>query len=292
MTCYFSPEAQIILHEGRTAVQLKCRALQEKYFIRKYKTDRGREYAHHGFCRRLDELARAIDFVFTLLPPELEKIPENEDAVAATMLIQSFFLNASGCLDNLAWIWVFETHLRGKDDGALDPKWVGLGPSYWYVRNSFSKAFRKHLKNRKRWFNHLDEFRNSAAHRIPLYVPPYIVSENNAETHAKLEVECIDAMRQGDSQKYDRLRNKQKALGTFRPWMNHSLSEKSPTVVFHYQLLQDYETIDEFGQKLLVELDSFEEKHRKHETVLDVAVSMLRKLLALVTQLVRGHSKR
>jgi len=141
-----------------------------------------------------------------------------------------------------------------------------LGPSYWYLRNSFSKAFRKHLKSRKRWFRHVDEFRNSAAHRIPLYIPPYIVSEDNAEMHAKLDSECIEAMRQGDNEKYDQLREEQKALGKFRPWMNHSLTEKSPTVVFHYQLLQDYETIEQFGKKMLAELDRFELRSRAAAT--------------------------
>jgi hypothetical protein len=260
MACYFSPEAQITLLEGRAAVQLKYRDLQTKYMSRKYKTDRGREYAHHGFCRRLDELARAIEFVFNLLPPGLDEIPESGDVVAATMLIQSFFLNASGCLDNLAWTWVFETGLRFKDGKELDPKSVGLGPANWFVRKSFSRPFRKHLNSRKRWFAHLDEFRDSAAHRIPLYIPPYIVSEADARKHAQLDAACIEAMRQGENEKYEQLRAEQKALGTFRPWMNHSLTEKSPTVVFHYQLLQDYETIHEFGQKILAELDLFERK--------------------------------
>jgi hypothetical protein len=258
MASYFSPEAQITLLEGHAAVQLEFRTLQAKYMSRNYKTDRGREYANHGFCRRLDESARAIDFVFTLLPPELDEIPDTENVVAATMFVQSFFLNSSGCLDNLAWIWVFETGLRYKNGNELDPKAVGLGPRYWFVRNSFSKPFRKHLKNRKPWFTHIDEFRDSAVHGIPLYIPPYIVSEAHVQRHAELDAACIEAMRQGESEKYDELREEQKTLGTFRPWMSHSLTEDSPTVVFHYQLLQDYETIHEFGEKMLTELDLFE----------------------------------
>jgi hypothetical protein len=31
-------------------------------------------YAHHGFCRRLDELSRAIEFVFDILPPTFSEI--------------------------------------------------------------------------------------------------------------------------------------------------------------------------------------------------------------------------
>jgi hypothetical protein len=38
-----------------------------------------------------------------------------------------------------------------------------------------------------------------------------------------------------------------KALGRFRPWMIHSTYDQSPTVVFHFPLLQDYITVDEYG---------------------------------------------
>lgn len=260
MASYFNPEQQISLEEGRLAVQLKHRELQAKYLAREYKADRGREYAHHGFCRRLNELSRAINFVFELLPPEQNEIPDIENVVAATMLIQSFFLNASGCLDNLAWIWVFETDLKSSNGKPVDQKSVGLGPRYWYVRKSFSKSFQKHLKSCKRWFAHLEEFRDTAAHRIPLYIPPYIIGDADADKHAQLEIDAAQALQQNNNEKYDQLRAEQKALGIFKPWMNHSLTEKSPTVVFHQQLLDDYETIDEFGQKILQELTIFDKK--------------------------------
>lgn len=220
-----------------------------------------------GFCRRLDELARAINFVFNVLPPEQEDIPDTDNVVAATMLIQSFFINVSGCLDNLAWIWVFETGLRGKDGNELDAKWVGLGESYWYVCRSFSKPFRKHLSSRRAWFHHLAEFRDTAAHRIPLYIPPYIISEGNTAKYNLLSQECTAAIQQGNFEKYDELRAQQTALGRYRPWVMHSPTEKSPTAVFHYQLLQDYATIDEFGRKMLVELDRFAGSERKRENL-------------------------
>jgi len=41
------------------------------------------------------------------------------------------------------------------------------------------------------------------------------------------------------------------ALGRFRPWMIHSTYDQSPTVVFHFPLLQDYITVDEYGWTML-----------------------------------------
>jgi uncharacterized protein YydD (DUF2326 family) len=64
-----------------------------------------------------------------------------------------------------------------------------------------------------------------------------------------------EALQRGDFEEYDRLQSKQKEFVLFRPWMTHSQYESAPTVVFHEQLLQDYATIDEFGRRMLEELD-------------------------------------
>src|ERR1700693_5825704 len=98
MACFFSAEDIATLHEGRDTVPQQFRELQERFYKRTYRSDRGREYAVQGFCRRLDELRRAVDYVFTLVPPELEDIPDTDDVVTATMFIQSSFINVSGCL--------------------------------------------------------------------------------------------------------------------------------------------------------------------------------------------------
>lgn len=258
MAGYFSTDDIAQLRQGRQEVQRQFRNLQERYVVRKYTSERAREHAQQGFCRRLDTLARAVDLVFEILPPDREDIPDTDDVVVATMLIQSFVLNASGCLDNLAWIWVYETGLKDKDGKELDPKWVGLGENYWYVRSSFTKPFRKFLRSRKAWLRHLSQFRDSLAHRIPLYIPPYIVSEQSIAAYNKLARESIEAMQRGDRAEYDRLRTEQKKLGRFLPWMTHSQVEGAPTAVFHWQLLQDYVTIDEFGREMLGELDRFD----------------------------------
>ncbi len=262
MTDYFSAADIAALEQGRNEVQRQFAELRELYFLRTYQTERAREYASHGFCRRLDTLVHAINFVFELLPPGRVDIPDNDDVVAATICIQSFVFNALGCLDNLAWIWVHEKGLKGEDGKELKNDWVGLGPRYRYVRKSFSSEFRAYLKKRKEWFGHLTGFRDSLAHRIPLYIPPYIVGSESMDQYERLESDSFEALKRGDHQEYDRLRSEQKKLGHFRPWMTHSQFEKAPTAVFHWQLLQDYVTIDEFGREMLEELDRLEKSRQ------------------------------
>ena len=159
-----------------------------------------------------------------------------------------------GCLDNLAWIWVYEKDVKKEDGNELDPKWVGLGKGNTQVRSSFSKEFVAYLDNHQEWFDHIKDFRDSLAHRIPLYIPPYIVTPETVDDYKRLEQASSEALQRADFKKYDRLQSEQKKFGRFRPWMTHSRNGRAPSIVFHLQLLADYLTIDEFGRTMLEQL--------------------------------------
>jgi hypothetical protein len=66
------------------------------------------------------------DTVFELLSPDLDQIPEVVTVMAATARIQNFIMNAFGCLENLAWIWVLEKNARGKGGAELGRYDIGL----------------------------------------------------------------------------------------------------------------------------------------------------------------------
>ena len=163
----------------------------------------------------------------------------------------------------LAGMWVHETEFKDKKGNAVNPKSVGLGEGYWYLRKQFTKPFQKYLRSRKDWFRHLTEFRDTLAHRVPLYVPPYVIPDAKADEYKKLAAAALATAKWKDGRKaaaeYERLKSEQMNLGVFRPWMTRSLTEKSPQAAFHYQLLQDFVTIDEFGREMLEELDRMEE---------------------------------
>jgi len=64
-----------------------------------------------------------------------------------------------------------------------------------------------------------------------------------------------EAVNQQDFVEHDRLSAEQKALVEFRPYMTHSFEEKADIVVFHPQLIADFNTIEELGREMLEELD-------------------------------------
>jgi len=77
------------------------------------------------------------------------------------------------------------------------------------------------------------------------------------EEHDELVRKMAEAI--DDSQEYDRLDAVLKALVTFRPCMTHSFGENAKTVVFHVQLLTDFNTVEELGRKMLQELEGISE---------------------------------
>ncbi len=90
-------------------------------------------------------------------------------------------MNVFGALDNLAWIWVSEKPLK------VARRQIGLGPKCEFVRASFSDEMRDYLTGLGDWFDHIIDFRDALAHRIPLYIPPYIVSQDNDAKYQALE---------------------------------------------------------------------------------------------------------
>ncbi|MEJ0076839.1 MAG: hypothetical protein WDO17_15585 [Alphaproteobacteria bacterium] len=253
MANYFTAERIAELNAGHAEVYRQFRDLQERFVLRTYKSERGAEHAKHGLCRRLDTLVRTIDQVYELLPLEQEEIPARDNVVDATIAIQAFTMNAFGCLENMAWIWVFEKNVRNSDGTELNPMEVGLGKKK--VRNALTQQFRDYLEKKKDWLENLIEFRDSLAHRIPLFIPPYVVPKPNEAKYQEFEKAKWEEPARSDPQEYERLKVEQLKLCQFLPGMTHSIFEEAPQVEFHSQLLNDYVTIDEYGRTLLEELD-------------------------------------
>jgi hypothetical protein len=255
MAPYFAPEVLVELQDGLDDVHLRFSELRDSYVSRRFNSERSREFALYGFCRRLGTLVRAIDQVFELLPPEREAIPDRDEVMDATIAIHAFVFNTFGCLDNLAWVWVCEKEVRNRDGTELSVKHVGLGRGNRQVRESLPQEFRDYLDTRQDWFDHQKAIRDSLVHRIPLYIPPYAVPAAAEEEYKRLEQASLEALVRREPGEYDRLQEEQKALAFFRPWLAHSPLERPGTMLFHPQLIADYRTVDEFGRMLLEQLD-------------------------------------
>lgn len=248
----YTPEAITQLYGNLAAIQPDFDNLRLRFLVRKYRTEQAKEWMAHGFLRRVEMLEHCIDRIFETCPPESQERPEN--IIDTTLYIQAFIFNLFGALDNLAWIWVTERGLTQPDGTDLTRGMVGFGPKCKIVRDSLSPAFREYLESIQPWFEEILGFRDGLAHRIPLYIPPYVVPLKNHAQFNELERQINSAI--NNRAEYDRLNAEQKALGRFSPVMKHSYTDSRTSVAFHQQILSDWITLRDAATHLLTDLDN------------------------------------
>jgi hypothetical protein len=134
-----------------------------------------------------------------------------------------------------------------------------------------------------KWLStYLTDFRHALGHRIPLYIPPSILTPSDTDKYHELEKQKSEvfknisslthqinaeflpitefndllSIQQKEIEKVDELLVEQRKLGKFEPVMAHSFSENSVPVKFHAQLLADWNTLIKFSSLFLDELNS------------------------------------
>ena len=250
---YFSQQQIAELAQGYAAIEARYNELRQAYLDYPWATARGREFGQNGFVRRLQCLHRCLSNVFENLPPSLEEAPHRDTRHEAELQIQCFVFHTFGAADNLAWIWVSERNVTRDNAAPLADGAIGIRKPL--VMRSFSEGFRTHLQARQQWFEYLENFRHALAHRIPLYIPPYVVTQANAPRYNELQVAMDQALAARDIERHARLDAEQRRLTLWQPFMQHSITEDAGRIVFHSQLLADFNTIHELGTMMLKELD-------------------------------------
>jgi hypothetical protein len=241
----FSNEQLQVLEESYATMRARYIALAGSYRAFAFQTESAQEFAIGGFLRRVDTMHHCIARVFELISPDRDITPDKPTLMDATVCIQAFVMNVFGAIDNLAWIWVKERKLP------IERKWVGLVPKCKRVRETFSSEMQGYLDQLDRWFEYVIDYRDALAHRIPLYIAPYFVPDENAVAYQALEAQSLAAR---NASEHHRLKEEQLKLAAFQPIMLHTLQNDKGAVGFHFQLLRDFATVEEIARKLLDEL--------------------------------------
>ena len=250
MTRYFRPEQVEELRQISATIDARTQELVEAFIEHPFASAVAEEYAHHGYCRRLNTLSYCIDKIFNALPPDLEFLPTKEAREEATIHIQAFVFNVYGALDNLALLWVNERGIVAESGKPLSNMQIGLSASKTDVRKSLPLEILSNLIAFDDWFANLEYFRHALGHRIPLYIPPFCVRPDNIERYNDLDARRMEALRRHEFDEMDELTRQRDGLKFFRPWMMQSLNDLRP-IVFHSQVLADFATVEDFGKKML-----------------------------------------
>lgn len=179
------------------------------------------DYITKGLFRRLFVMHRAIENVFTIYPADRLQPLKEYERHDVEINIESFIINTSGCLDNMAWVWTYEKDLFNKN-----PKLTKFDVSLQKnkkIRKTFSPEFKNYLKNIDEWVLLNADYRDALAHKIKAYLAPYVIYENDLNEKYALPLFSLDV-------------------------------DKMLHIAFHYQILIDFKTIKELSFKFIDEL--------------------------------------
>lgn len=239
------------LYEGLAEIRDATGRLAERCVLQAFATPEAEAHARHGLARRVGTLGRCVERVYEVLPPEEAGVPDRDDILEATAHIQAFVMNAFGACDNLAWIWVLARNVRLPNGAPLTATRVGLGVAYPQVRAALTPALQDLLDQRQPWFAHLKDFRDSLAHRIPLYIPPFMVDPADGDRYTAHDQAAGAALAAGDLEAYARHTAARDALRHFKPLMLHSMAPGDLPIIFHVQLQADLNTVLELSTAFL-----------------------------------------
>ena len=222
-------------------------------FQRTLTNEKAREYLMQGVGRRLKTLTRCICNIFSIFPPEQSKRLSKDELTDIDINLHAFFINIAGIFDNLAWAFVHENDLLGKTSEGKIPK-IRVGLFNKETQKNLKTALNDYLNSAtmKLWYEGYSKiYRDSLAHRIPLYVPQALVSKDEKKKIKTIEEQLqeLDFSKVCDIDKHNELRNKQQTLGRASHFFGHSPTEGNLAVYFHAQVLSDYATVEEIIDK-------------------------------------------
>jgi hypothetical protein len=203
---------------------------------------RAQEYLKHGVARRVKVIARTLETIFSVCPPDRTEILESDERCDIEINLHAFVINVHGLLDNLAWVTVHErssANLPHRNEVSL-----------------FKRAVQRHLPEPARdylnkepiptWYTRYSrEYRDALAHRIPLYVPPYSLDRAEQRRYTDLDDEYNARMAERDVEGARAALDQQGKLGKLFPVFVHSFNGEgaTPPVLFHPQLIADSRTV-------------------------------------------------
>jgi hypothetical protein len=156
--------------------------------------------------------------------------------------LNAFYLNLCGALDNLAWMLAYNFGLL--------PNLSENQKKHRSFCNLFGTPFLSSLEQRlpdlirtlreyQSWNRDIRKFRDPAAHRIPLYAPPGIHTDDTTPRRVALERQASEVIQKRDSHTWLTLQMEIRGLATYMPMMIASESTGLELHLLQGQIPQD-----------------------------------------------------
>lgn len=196
--------------------------LEKAFFKPKDLTNRQAiRHLKEGLIRRLYMMRSSRVFMRENTQPDRQEPLSAYLATELAVHVNGYYLNLCGALDNMAWMLAYEwTLLPNLDENSIDSR---------RYCNLFSNRFlqdvrRKHsglaqmLTDHVDWNRELREFRDPAAHRIPLYISPGVItSEEVLDKFHEIGREAEKTRKERGGRSISEIFDEQRALATYVP---------------------------------------------------------------------------
>ncbi len=207
---------------------MSYRWVREQYLcdMRHLLPENVKRHLHRGFLVRvamMDESVITINEELT----KAQKPLGSYLSARLTLLLNSYYLNLSGSLDNLAWALIYHHNLLEKiDENNFQHRKFAqiLGKEFLAAFPENLTQLATTLKPFNDWYWEMREFRDPAAHRIPLSIPHAVYSEEDVEKRNVLDKKSAELFSKG---LYDEGMNFMRQIEQLGKQMPEFISENS-----------------------------------------------------------------
>lgn len=221
---------------------------------------RVKEHVLHGVGRRIFVLRRAVENIFTFFSPGTTALLKRDTLYDVQINLHAFTMNLYGVFENCAWAFVVFHDLE-QDIGNR----LGISLFKTKTKEYLPESLKFYLNSSVtvKWHKYLKSYRDSLAHRIPLYIPPANFTDEDTKKYKSLEkeqMECFSKFANGDENstvidRAEEISQELEAIGSPSPFFLHSLTEDNTEepIFMHLQLIIDSKAIIEFLDLFLKE---------------------------------------
>lgn len=209
------------------------------------------EHLVHGAGRRMRMVVRALENIFTLFPPGAQRPLPMDTVVDVQINLHAMLVNSYAANDNWAWAFVLRHDLL-----PAIPTKMGVGLFSAQTKKFLPDALNDYLHSDEltRWrIEYAKRFRDATAHRIPPYIPPFVLLADDQKRHDELMLWRQEAL---ESERWARLAELEAEIEELhRPSLMffNSLGADEPSVglYLHAQTVSDAMSFAEIGERFL-----------------------------------------
>lgn len=211
---------------------------------KKLTNQRAKKYLRFGFNIRALQIKQSRVQLKGLLQKNGGKNLDSYEVVQTNIYLNSYYLNLLGAIDNLAWVLQHEFNLIEGATEATSKRnnIIIFGKDFGAKLSILDSRLVTEIEAYKKWFEIVKEFRDPAAHRMPLYCPPGIISEKHAEAYKQAREKLINQDYSTDSIEVMDAMHEMAMVGEFKPVLV-VFSEGTEDRYFPLEktLIEDYE---------------------------------------------------